>query len=132
MEIDITSFVTGCDAYDYSGSAAERGEHAGRDTWNNAKEQGAASPLLTTDEQLDALRSYVKGFGAWSEDEIAAWSPVECNAIFIQLISGDMREADMDCIDLDDFDWEDYEQRDNLSHNLFRGEGGKYYYSLSN
>ena len=94
MEIDITNFFNNAEPFDFSASVAERGENAGRDTWNNAKREGAASPLLTTPEQLDALRSYVKGFGAWDDDEIAAWDDAECNALFIQLISGDMREIE--------------------------------------
>ena len=79
MEIDVTAFFENADPFEFSHSRAEGGANAGPQTWANAKEEAQRSPLLTTPEQLDALRSYV----------IAAWSPIECNALFIQLISGD-------------------------------------------
>src|SRR5881394_389204 len=102
MEINITSFVQNEDPFDYSASMAERGENSGRDTWNNAKTK--APVLLDTPEKIEALRDYVKGFGSWDEEEIATWDDTECNALFVQLISGDMREAGMD--NVEDFDWE--------------------------
>lgn len=127
MEIDITRFVNDADPFEFSASLAERGGH---ETWRNAVAEGESSPLLTTPEQLDALRAYMKGFGAWDDEEIAAWTDAECNAIFIQLISGDMREAGN--IDLDDFDWEAYEADDSLSHTIFLGDDGRIYYYLGN
>ncbi len=132
MEINITRFVTDCDAYDFSGSVAERGEHADRDTWNNAKRESVDSPLLTTPEQLNALREYVKGFGAWDRDEIASWNDVECNALFIQLISGDIREMGLNDTFLDEFDWNEYESNDQLQHNIYHCDDGQIYYYLGN
>lgn len=132
MEINITRFVTDADPFDFSASRAERGDNAGPDTWKNAVAEGSNDPLLTTTEQLDALREYVKGFGAWDDDEIAAWSDAECNALFIQLISGDMREAGMD-VELDEFDWEEYEQcarAGQISGNIYKGDDGQIYYYL--
>ena len=79
MEIDITPFFTESDPFDFSASVAERGQNAGPETWLNALEASARAPLLTTPEQIQALRDYVKGFGAWSREEIAAWTPVECS-----------------------------------------------------
>lgn len=133
MEIDITRFFNEADAFEFSASRMERGENAGAETWNNAKTEASDSPLLTTPEQLDALRAYVKGFGAWSEEEIAAWSDVECNALFIQIISGDIRETGMYAGD--DFDWKEYEagaEKGHWSGNLYRAETGEVFYSLSN
>lgn len=131
MEIDITHFFKEADAFDFSASIAERGVNAGKETWANAKEEGENSPLLTTSDQIDALRSYVKDFGAWSPEEIAAWSDVECNALFIQLVSGDMREAGLDS-EPDDDTWSEYERRaeqGNCSGNIYR-IGDKVFYSL--
>lgn len=131
MEINITSFVNDEDPFDYSASRAERGDNAGPETWNNAKNQ--APLLLDTSEKIEALRDYVKDFGAWDSEEIAAWDDNECNALFIQLISGDMREAGMDEVDLEDFDWEEYERRakqGTISGNIYRGDDGQIYYSL--
>jgi len=112
---------------------AERGKNAGAETWRNAKDEGASSPLLTTPEQIEALRAYVKDFGAWSDEEIAAWSDVECNALFIQLIAGDMREAGLDN-DPDESDWQEYQARaetGNCSGNIFRANDGTIYFDLT-
>src|SRR5882762_4184994 len=103
MEINITSFVQNEDPFDYSASKAERGENADRDTWNNAKN---APMLLDTPEKIEALREYVKAFGAWDDEEIAEWDDTECNTLFVQFISGDMRAAGIDECDLGDFDWD--------------------------
>ena len=123
MEIDITAFFENADPFEFSHSRAEGGANAGPQTWANAKEEAQRSPLLTTPEQLDALRSYVREFGAWSEEEIAAWGPIECNALFIQLISGDL--------DREEPDWDAYEADDSLTHNIFKAGNDKIYYSLS-
>jgi hypothetical protein len=131
MEINITSFVTNEDPFNYSASAAERGDNAGRETWNNAKNR--APTLLTTPEQIEALREYVKGFGAWDAEEIAAWDDSECNALFVQLVSGDMREAGMDDVDLEDFDWDEYEhkaQQGSISGRIYRGDDQEIYFNL--
>lgn len=133
MEIDITSFVTNESPMDFSASVAEIGNNAARDTWNAACEQAADSPLLESEEQLQAFRDHVKGFGAWDKEEIAGWSDAECNALFIQLISGDMREMGMDDSDLEDFDWEDCRKRQEAGQcpsNLYMGDNGRYYYYL--
>jgi hypothetical protein len=131
MDIDITSFFNDADAFEFSASQAERGVNAGHETWANATEEGASNPLLTTPEQIEALREYTKGFGAWDAEEIAGWSNVECNALFIQLVAGDMREAGLDC-DPDESDWKAYErkaERGSCSGNIFRS-GNEVYYSL--
>ena len=133
MEIDITSFVTNEEPFEFSASVAERGQNAARDTWHNACQQAANSPLLETEEQLQALRDHVRGFGAWDKEEIAGWNADECNALFIQLISGDMREMGIDKCDLEDFDWQECRERQEAGQcpsNLFMGDDGKYYYYL--
>lgn len=133
MEIDITSFFETADPFEYSASRAERGQNAGPETWANAKQHGADAPLLTTEKQLNALRSYVKDFGAWGAEEIAAWGATECNALFIQLVSGDMRDGNLDN-EPDDADWRKYEKRaedGNCSGNIYRSEDGRIFYSLS-
>lgn len=133
MEIDITSFFESADPFEFSASHAERGQNAGPETWANAKREGSESPLLTTPEQLDALRSYVRDFGAWEEAEIAAWDAAECNALFIQFVSGDMREANLDS-EPSDSDWAEYRRRaeeGRCSSQLYRNDDGRVYYSLS-
>lgn len=130
-EIDITDFVTNTDTWKFSGSIATHGPNAEPNTWNNAVREATESPLLKTEEELDALRQWAKETGAWDDEHIAAWSPEECNALFIQLVSGDMREAGMDNYDVDEFDWEDYQQRaeeGQISGNVYRSSDRIFYY----
>lgn len=136
MEINITRFFHDADPSEYSASIAETGlKDIGKRTWNAAKETGAETPLLTTPEEIAALRLYVKDFGAWSEEEIAAWDDAECNALFIQLVSGDMRDADLGKgEELTADDWAAYEERAHKGQcagNIFRADNGEIYYSLS-
>ena len=68
------------------------------------------------------------GFGAWTDEEINAWTPTELNALFLQLVSGDIREAG---IDTDAPDWEAYEagaDEGQYSGNISTDAGRVYYY----
>ena len=106
MEIDITAFMANEDAYEFSGSIAERGPNAGPQTWANAKECAARAPLLATPEQIEEARDYFKEFGAWDDETRAAWSAEEVNALLIQYISGNLREIESLCSDDDgEIDW---------------------------
>jgi hypothetical protein len=127
MEINITSFVQTEDPYDYSASRYERGDNAGRETWEAALN---APTLLSTPEQIEALRDYTRSFGAWEDEEIEAWDDEECNALFVQLVSGNMREAGMD---EGNFNWERYEslvERGDLAGSIYRGADGQVYFYL--
>lgn len=133
MEINITSLLS-LDMFAFSHSRMEGGDNAGQNTWNAAKEDSASRkpPLLATDEALEAFRDWVKDFGAWSEEEITAWDATECNALFLQFIAGDVREAGAD--DLESLDWDEYEndcQSGRIAGNLFRSEDGQIFYTLS-
>ena len=134
MEIDITEFFKDAEPFEFSASRAERGDNAGPETWANAVAEGESSPLLTTPDQIEALREHVKGFGAWDDEEIAAWSDAECNALFIQIISGDMREIESLCTGDDgEVDWAKYEELSlerTIGGDLYRGEDGRIYYYL--
>ena len=90
MEINITHLLE-TDLFPFSHSRAEGGENAGRETWDAALI--GPRPLLNTPEEFEAFRDHVGEFGAWSEEEIAAWDNNECQALFLQLISGDVREC---------------------------------------
>lgn len=134
MEINITSLLE-ADLFRFSHSAHEGGENAGRNTWNAAKEEVATAPLLQTPEQLQALRDYVRGFGAWDKEEIDAWDEVECNALFLQLIAGDVREAGWDSLDYAEWgdcgDLKDARTGERAEPgNIFRTDEGSIYYSL--
>lgn len=126
MELDITEFFNEARAADYSASVAEIGEHAGEITWNRAIVAARRwNPLDTPDKQA-AFRAHVRGFGAWNDAEIEGFSPVELNALLIQLIAGDIREARLDS----GTTWEEYEAGENAG-SLFMGTDGRIYYSLS-
>jgi hypothetical protein len=96
MEIDITDFFKNAEPAEFSASRAELGDNVGRITWDNAKAEAASAPLLTSDDELQALRDHAQsmGFGA----DVQAYGAEECNALFIQLVSGDMRELESLCM----------------------------------
>ena len=133
MEIDITDFVTDADAFEFSASRIERGDNAGPETWANAKAEAAAWPMLDTEDKLDAMRDWARASGGWDAKERAAFDATDLNALFIQLVSGDMREMGLDDAFLDEFDWSEYEARCNAGEffgQIFKTDDGRIYYSL--
>lgn len=129
MQINITKFYHEACPMDYSASVAEIGDNAVQDTWNAAKESGWN--MLDTDEKRQAFRDWVKESGGWSQDEIAAWSDVELNALFVQWVSGDIRE----CLEWDVEDvWGNYQELSEdgkCPSNLWRdSETGEVWFSL--
>ena len=107
MELDITEFFNTATPSLYSANAMEMGDAVGQITWHNAWLSSMDYPMLRTDEQVEGFCRHVKSFGAWSDEEIAAWSRQELNALLIQMISGDIREAGLDTKNPD---WGSYEQ----------------------
>lgn len=134
MEINITRFFNEADAYEYSASQFERGENAARETWSNALSTASDSPLLTTPEQLQAMRDYARETGGWTREEISEWSDEEINALFIQFVSGDMREIESLCTTEDgETNWTEYERLANkgtISGSISRSDKGDIYYYL--
>ena len=130
MELNITHFFNDAAPMDYSASRAEIGNDAARSTWQAACDDSEDYPMLDSDEKREEFRRYVKGFGAWSADEIAAWSNQELNALLIQMVSGDIREASLDT---DAPDWEQY-QKDSedgrISGRIFKGDDSQIYYYI--
>lgn len=129
MELDITTFVMQAAPMDYSASVAEIGANAGRDTWNAACEDSEDYMILDSEDKREAFRSFVLSSGGWDANEIAAWSDNELNALCIQWIAGDMREADMSS-DWTDAQWEDYYADENSRHSIYRGIDGKVYFYI--
>src|SRR3954470_1910087 len=132
MELDITAFVFGAEPFDFSASRAERGETAGPDTWDNAMRAAKEEWTLADAEQIDDLKAWFAEFGAWARDEIAEWDAVRCNALLIQFISGDLREAESLCSGdgPGGIDWEVYEtlsREGTLSGRMFLGSDGRVY-----
>lgn len=90
MEINITHLLE-TDMFTFAHSRAEGGENAGQNTWNAALK--GPRPLLQMLEEFEAFRDHVEGFGAWDKEEIAAWDENECQALFLQMIAGDVRQC---------------------------------------
>jgi hypothetical protein len=98
IDIDITRFITEAAPMDYSASVMEIGANAGRDTWRHAVEDAHDYDLLDTYDKRVEFRAHIKGFGAWTDEEIAAFSTTELNALLMQMISGDIRNGETDRI----------------------------------
>lgn len=85
MDINITHLLD-TDMYEFSHSAAEGGENAGRETWNAAL--NGPRPLLKTEEEFESFRDFARSTG-----EIASWDNNECQALFLQFVAGDVRQC---------------------------------------
>jgi hypothetical protein len=132
MELNITKFFNEAAPADYSASRMELGQDAGRITWRHACEDAPDFALLDTDGKREAFKAHIRDFGAWSDEEIAAWSDTELNALCVQMISGDMREADIGP-DSDAEAWTLYEiaaTAGRCTGRIFRGDNGEIYYYL--
>lgn len=131
MELNITKFFTEAAPMDYSASVAEIGASAGADTWRAACEDSADYPLLDTDEKHEAFRAFVRSSGGWSDEEIAAWPDSELNALCIQWIAGDIREALLDGAQT--IEWDQYQAHSEqglVSGRLFKGTDGEIYFDM--
>jgi hypothetical protein len=129
VEINITKFFDEAEPFEYSASMFERGANAGPETWASALEAATTRewPLLNHESEYEALRDWFAEFGAWEEEEIAAWSNAEIEALLIQLISGDIREMESLCGD----DWEEYErlsEAGTCGGRMYRGDNGQIYF----
>ena len=130
LELNITALFKTPDfrpSY-YSASCAELGQDAGAITWQNAVDRGEEIDLLSTDDNREVFRDSLKEYGAWTVEEIAAWSDVELNALLLQFISGEIRESGLD---VNNPDWQQYEkdcERGQIAGNLFTSDDSIYYY----
>lgn len=137
-ELDISAIIDSpCFVpFDLSNNQATLGDDAGRLTWNASKEAARTitPPLLDCDERREAFRDFVRDSGGWTREEIAAWSGEELNALLLQWIAGDIREAFGDASP-DEWDWDEYQkdaERGRIVGRLFKAEDGKIYFSISN
>lgn len=129
MEIDITEIVEFENPADYSASVAELGPMAGNITWRAAL-MNAERLLRLPQEWREELVDWLRGFGAWSDKELEAYTDVELKALLLQFIAGDLREAGFDYYSEEPFDWreEPFDWREDLTGRLFVGDDGKIYY----
>ena len=132
-EIDCTPLFAspGFDPWNCCNSVANLGQDAGKLTWRAS--QQAAAALVLTEGQKEAFRDFVRSAGAWSDEEIAAWSDMELTALCVQWIAGDVREGFGDDLPDDpaEWDWADYNERagrGSVSPTLYLF-GGKFFWS---
>ena len=128
MEIDVTHMVENANQMsELSGSQMEHGRDAGSITWNNALEYGREQPLLTTDEERDAAREHFVHYGAWSREEIAAWSEDELQGIMCQDVAAAIREMEHYP---DPDEYREARERGECSGDLYQGDSGRWYFYL--
>lgn len=124
-EIDVSA-IWQEDCYYLSASRAELGDNAGSITWENCLALAERLPLVTEDNR-DDLRDHFRGYGAWTREEIEAWTDAELSALVWQESAACMREFRELC----DEDFDDYEaecERGTISGRLTLSEGFASYY----
>lgn len=95
FELDVTRYVLEEDCSEFSASVFERGDNVGQETWEAAlREVRGREPSLLTEEQVSETRVWLRGFGAWTQEEIDAYGPDEVEALLLQFIAGDIREME--------------------------------------
>jgi hypothetical protein len=104
----------------FSDSIANSGlQNIGQVTWRNAVENATDTPLVKP-EQQDELRDWIREFGAWDDEEIAAMTDEETNALLLQFIAGDYQE-------LQSYDsFEEYSEQ--AGGRLYPGDDGRWYF----
>ena len=120
MELNITKFFNETCARDYQASIAEIGWNAAKDTWSAAIED-SEDYMFVTEDNKEEIQSHFRAYGAWTQEEIEAWSDIELNAILIQDIAGAMREFE----ELAVSDWQEWEElceKGIVSSRLFGGD----------
>jgi hypothetical protein len=125
MELNISHMMQDADDMPtLSGSQAELGKDAGKITWGNSLAYAEQHRLLTDEDMRDKAKAYFKGFGAWSAEEIAAWSDLHLDAMVTQYIAGNIRE-------MEHFDSEEEYQKaaeeGRCSGSLYKGDDGQWY-----
>ncbi len=127
MEIDVTEFFNAGGHMCFSASRMEMGQDAGSITWRAACDASEEYCLLDTPDKLDAARRYFRGFGAWSDEELAAKPDNEVNALLLQFIAGDIREFSDDVADWDWAAYNDDAAAGQIGGNLFEGDDNRVY-----
>ncbi len=129
MEINITKFWNEAAPRDYSASRAEFGDDAGAITWRHACEDAPDFNFLDTPDKLSAFQDYLRDMGFSEADD--AHTDTELNALFLQCVSGDIREVpDMD---IATWNWDAYlalAENGTVSSRLFRADNGDVFYYI--
>lgn len=125
MDLNITHLVK-LELRQFSASRMELGEDAGSITWNNAMESGLV--FVSTEEEKQEARDYIRSFGAWDTAEIEAWNDTELNALILQFITGDLREY-LDAKKCGRTEFKKWQE--NCGGSIYQN-GQNYYYYLGN
>lgn len=94
-EIDVTPILSE-DCSVLSASQAELGPDAGKITWRNCLALAERLPLIT-DANRDDARDHFADYGAWTREEIDAWTDAELSALVWQEAAADTRHFEEDC-----------------------------------
>jgi hypothetical protein len=127
MELDITK-LKGMDCFPLAHSPAESKGDPWAAAVRAAEEQYSGASRVTeqyhplfTEEERGAVRSWVKTFGGGTDKEVEDWTPLELDALLLQLIALEVREAGG--YNLDGVDWAGVESGE-VSSRLSRAEDG--------
>ncbi len=131
MEVKITELFKEKEGFSQlSGSVFELGDNAAKITWDNCLDKAEEEAfLISLPEEIAALKRFILDTGGWDTEEIDSWSLQELNALFIQLIAGDVRESE----GLTNEDWELYEKEievGRVAGYIFKGIDKEIYYTL--
>lgn len=126
MEINVTRFVEELDCSEFSDSVFNSGNpNIGQVTWENSRTEAEDAQLVTAEADLDEVRNYFAGYGAWDGDEIEGWTTEDLNALLIQDIASAVKEYES-------FDsYEEYAEaaeQGRVRGQLYRGDNGQWYF----
>ena len=95
ISANVSEMFSTIEPWDVSNSVANLGPNAARLTWENAVCVAKTHRTwLTTSlgDASDCMRDWAESTGAWSDDEIAAASDIECLALFVQNVASELRD----------------------------------------
>jgi hypothetical protein len=92
------------DPYYLSGSIMNLGANAASSTWKNSLRVGRAYTIGAEGEA--AIRDHFTAYGAWAEDEIAAWDTLDLVGLIVQECAAAVNEIHNWC-DRNDADYDD-------------------------
>jgi hypothetical protein len=134
MEIDVTDFLASTDCSMLSGSVAELGTDAGRITWQNSIDTVKEFNPLPDDAALQEFRDWLRPWGGWSDDEIAAMSDEHLRALCAQWIASDWRECFEWPEHADGPDWAFYESmacEGTCPSSFYRDDTGRIFWDMT-
>lgn len=135
MEIDITDLLArhAKDRIRYASSQAEYGLNVAKDTFDNSCELAQKEPPLRTVAELEALIDHLTSMGFSESPDLRDRPLYELNALFIQLVMGDlfeMGDPDPTPEGLSDPDLLKAQREGLYPSNISVGDNGRIYYYL--